>query len=933
MRIALRASCALLFRIGVIAVAVVWIAASRSAAANQPLTGVTQLDTGSGHACAVTGQGGLQCWGRNSYGQLGIGQGGDRTTASDVVGLWTGIAAVATGGEHTCALTVAGGVKCWGDGTQGQLGFVAFGVFTYVPNDVPGLSSGVVAIAAGSAHSCALTNAGGVKCWGNNYYGQLGIGGAGNATDVPTDVVGLMSGVVAISTGYNHTCALTQAGAMKCWGANESGQLGRAGLQTELPGDVVGLSTGVLGIGTGSSHSCAVVSGGGVKCWGANWAGQLGDSTRVDSTAPVDVSGLASGVLSVSPGANHTCARLSGGGAKCWGDNDAGQLGNATTVGSLTPVDVPGLTGVTLIKASIGFTCAIGAGGAATCWGTNAGTGNGVPASFPSAVDVIGLGIMYGIAGGANHTCALTGIGGVKCWGRNDFGALGDGTTIDAFAPVDVVGLGTAATAIRAGGYMSCVITNAGGVKCWGHYPAGATPQLSPVDIPSLGAGVADLQVGAAHACALMSGGGIKCWGNNQYGQLGDGTTASSLAPVDVSGLPASAIAIGVGRFHSCAVTNDGSAWCWGDNSQRQLGDNLGGIRPMPIVINGLGGPVMSIDAGFGHTCVQTAQFSMKCLGQNSSGELGVGTRISSSVPVTVALPTGTLSMSLGDFHSCQIGSGGALRCWGANENGQVGDGTRINKLFPVVVPQPGVTAVSAGEVHTCALDGGGVKCWGANGFGQLGNGLGGYVTTPGPVLVPYCGGFADVQTGTPFCANVAWSRNRMITAGCLPGLYCPEASATRLAIAAFVSRAGAALSQHVLSRQDQPGALNPDVPTVVCATADFSTAGQRRSVYLDGVFASQGTTDMSIVLDFMVSIDGGASWQPIYRDNYYGSVRATYWSNLRPSAAHWLNEESTVRYGIEVSRGLLPGTGTITQSTCNLRVRIDNLNGPLTLQ
>lgn len=341
---------------------------------------VTQLAAGPYHACAVVTGGGVKCWGHNGSGRLGDGTTTGSLVPVDVSGLSSGVASVAVGDNHTCAVTTSGGVKCWGDNGGGQLGNGTPSAPITTPVNVSGLSSGVASISAGVSHTCAVTTSGGAKCWGGNGTGQLGHGSTATYSATPVNVSGLTSGVENIATGDNHTCAITTAGGVKCWGRDFSGQLGNGGANTDTttPVDVSGLAAGVSSIDSKYNQTCAIVSGG-VKCWGLGF-----------QNTPTNVAGLSSGIASVAMGNWHTCALTTEGGVKCWGSDGFGQLGDdATKADKASPVFVSSLTS--------------------------------------GAVKIVS---------GQEYTCALMSNQDLKCWGRNNFGQLGNGDKIDQPTPV-----------------------------------------------------------------------------------------------------------------------------------------------------------------------------------------------------------------------------------------------------------------------------------------------------------------------------------------------------------------------------------------------------------------------------------------------------------------------------------------------------------------
>jgi alpha-tubulin suppressor-like RCC1 family protein len=675
------------------------LATPRPDRAGDPSTaaqGAGVLATGWYHSCGVpSGGGSVKCWGSNYFGELGDGTTTHRRTPVDVVGLTSDVTAISAGTGHTCALTAAGGVKCWGLNFDGELGDgTTTGRLT--PVDVVGLTSGATAITAGSDQSCAVTAAGGAKCWGRNGFGQLG---DGTTTDrsTPVDVVGLTSGVAAIIAAQEYTCTVTAGGGAKCWGNNAGGQLGDGTkIDRHAPVDVRGLTSGVVAITAVVSHSCALTGVGDVKCWGNNAGGQLGDGTTTSRRTPVDVVGLGSGVTTIAAGAFHTCALTAGGGAKCWGSNGNGQLGDGTTTQRLTPVTVLNFgSASSLIAAGTDFTCGISAGGA-KCWGRNkwSGLGNGTNISSLTPADVVGLdsGILA-MTAGQYHACALTDAGEAKCWGRNHFGQLGDGGRSDRNVPGDVSGLTTGVAAIAAGNYHTCAVTGTGGVKCWGSNNAGqlgdrsTRMRLAPAWVDGLwhGAGAITVVAGYAHTCILTDAGGVKCWGYNASGQLGNGGTMNRGAPGDVTGLGSGAVAIAAGRSHTCAVIGTGGVKCWGDNTSGQLGDGTTAQRLTPVDVVGITG-ALAVFAGDAHTCALIQTGDAKCWGDNAYGQLGDGTRTQRLTPVAVGGLAGVTAMAAGNLHTCALTDAGDAKCWGYNQYGQLGDGTRMWRASPVEV-------------------------------------------------------------------------------------------------------------------------------------------------------------------------------------------------------------------------------------------------------
>jgi alpha-tubulin suppressor-like RCC1 family protein len=379
--------------LGVFVVAVTALAPVGAAAPTALLA--VSIATGDYHTCALTSAGGVTCWGDNSSGEIGDGTTIQRRTPVPVTGLEGKAISITAGGVHSCALLESGRMLCWGWNDEGQLG-IGPGVDQRSPVAVRGLDGGIAAISGGGEHTCVLTTAGGVKCWGHNNFGGLG-DGTRTPRSLPVDVVGLTSGVKQVAAGRHFTCALMLAGGVECWGLNESGQLGDGTSENPVtPVDVIGLDHGVRAIGAFANHACALLDGGRVKCWGANEHGELGDGKSVNSWKPVDVRGLVAPAIALAPGGrhsggSHTCVVIEGGGVECWGRNDSGQLGDGTTSTHATPVRVIGLEGAVSVAVGGYHSCALLGTGRVKCWGRNGAgqLGDGTTTDRAAPVDVV----------------------------------------------------------------------------------------------------------------------------------------------------------------------------------------------------------------------------------------------------------------------------------------------------------------------------------------------------------------------------------------------------------------------------------------------------------------------------------------------------------------------------------------------------------------
>ena len=730
----------------------------------------TAISAGDYHACALHQTGSISCWGGNGDGQLGDGTGGNEGDMSLVPVKVQGIddaTSVSAGNSHSCALHQTGTISCWGSNWEGQLGNGTggnYGDMSSVPVKVQGIDD-ATSVSAGNSHSCALHQTGTISCWGSNWEGQLGNGTGGNYGDmssVPVKVQGI-DDATSVSAGNSHSCALHQTGTISCWGGgwtgaslvpvevqgiddataitawaqscalHQNGTISCWGNNLTTPPDfneepttvpvkVVNIDDATA-ISTGWGHSCALHQNGTISCWGDNSAGELGSKAgelessgnafRFDtfgSSVPVGVTDI-SNATAITAGRGYSCALHQTGSISCWGNDDYGQLGDGTNNYSSVPVKVQGIDDAAAISAGAWSSCALHNDGNISCWGDNGEgqLGNGTGGTFhdhsPVPVKVMGIDDATAITTGSfvdSHSCALHQTGTISCWGNNNYGQLGNGTGGNegdmSLVPVEVQGIddATAITALA----QSCALHQNGTISCWGNNlttpPDFLTippdfneePTTVPVKVVNIDDATA-ISTGWGHSCALHQNGTISCWGDNTFGQLGDGTgndlAEYSSVPVKVVNID-DATAISTDWTHSCALHQNGTISCWGNNEDGQLGDGTGGnegdYSSVPVKVVNID-DATAISTDWGHSCALHQNGTISCWGRNLTAQLDDNEEPTSSVPVKVQGIEEATAITAGSGYSCALHQTGNISCWGSNYRGALGDGTYISSFVP----------------------------------------------------------------------------------------------------------------------------------------------------------------------------------------------------------------------------------------------------------
>lgn len=693
------------------------------------LPSVIDVTIGDSHTCALLADGTYSCWGDNTYGQLGNGSTTTVSSPTAPTALPSSEKAIKirAGMKHTCALTQTGKVYCWGNASYGQLGT---GNTTQQNSpQLLNLGTGYQALdlVTRNTSNCALLTSSQIKCWGNNSNGQLGYGdvtmrgnSAGSIGDslLSLSLPGGVTPIRQMALGDTHACLIDAGGQVHCWGSNSAGQLGYGDAtdRSTVPTQAVQLGTNrsALQLSLGVNFTCALLDNGEIKCWGTNAMGELGyGDTMTRGTSPGSMGdslarvplwdeappGLTHAIKKLASSPTHSCALLENGMVKCWGPNDYGQLGqgNTSIIGNnlaqmnnnLPPVDLgPDLP----IDIGVGstFSCAVLNNGNVKCWGQGAYLGYGSMQNRGDQPGEMGIslppitftgGRAKSIAVGNDHACVLVQpvnqiASRVLCWGDGMAGQLGfsypniygDEVGEDPSAASEVnFGANLYAKQIVAGNDFNCALLNDTSVKCWGANTSGQLGNSTYTNSPTPGASIlgpvsnvitTDIVAGFAHACAFRSDNTVKCWGDNNFGQLGLGSgTAMVNGPTTAidfgSALP---VRIFAGANNTCAIRTNSQGVCFGNNMSGQIG------RP-----------------GAGPTW-----------GRNPSevGSSALATSIDIALQPAAFIPS--------DQVNCAVTAMGTARCWGHSDasgflgTGQFKDeiiGDAFDEMGPALVP------------------------------------------------------------------------------------------------------------------------------------------------------------------------------------------------------------------------------------------------------
>jgi alpha-tubulin suppressor-like RCC1 family protein len=748
--------------------------------AYQPLIGKTITNIIStydgGLKCTIPNDGIPACWGSNYYGQIGNGERGDDgalvPTSPDFTGVLNGktVKEIVLGNSSTCVIASDDQVYCWGENGFGQLGN---GSTTDSNTPVAVSTAGVLngktikVLKSADDTTCVIASDDKLYCWGYGRFGALANGSTANST-IPIAVAGGALGAKTIKQldmNDNTTCVIASDDKMYCWGYGAYGTLGN-GASSNSSATVAVDFTGVLSgkiitqVHMAGLFTC-VLADARVYCWGYGGEGALGQGATSNTNVPgaVNTAGVLSGksITKIAGTGSTMCALTSDNFIACWGFGYDGELGNGTSnANSTLPVliDSSGaISGKTItdLVSSKKNVCALTSDGLVFCWGEgyfgNKLSQNTNEVSVPTSPDMTealsGKTILeFGV--GLYVSCALASDHQIYCWGGGSGGELGNGTDTFTNYPVSQKTTDSSDELILDAKYLTYVEGTVCAQRGDGELFCGVTGKSLSFVYDFGNEEIVDLKLREDDfKCALTDVGNLYCWGGAGDGVLGNGTNDDLLIPtlIKMSGalLGKTIKSFEIGENFVCAIASDDLAYCWGSDSQGQLGGNTGNDSDEPIAVDRTGvlsgKKINSLTIYSETVCAIADDLKAYCWGEGFDGQLGDGVSPSSDVPVAVST-AGVLNnktikkISIMDTMVCAIASDDLMYCWGDNTSGQLGDGTTNFSPVPVAVDMSGVLSgktikdFTSNNYTTCAIASDDkVYCWGYGADGSLGDG------------------------------------------------------------------------------------------------------------------------------------------------------------------------------------------------------------------
>ncbi|WP_027086007.1 carboxypeptidase regulatory-like domain-containing protein [Cohnella panacarvi] len=774
-----------------------------------PLENVVSIAAGATHALAMTTDGVVWTWGSNASGQLGRGTevstGAHDTPVEVMLDPGTIEGTVTASGIGLAGATVTllsgEGVRITTTDATGYYHFASVPADKYVVmgqaaglraassdfatstadpdrnvglilSDLPA-SDVVPDVQEGNYFTLALKANGTLLGWGSNGFGQLGQGDQNTRKEPVT----LMTDIERIAAGHSTAAAVKKDGTLWMWGNNGGGQLGNNSESTSYsPIQVSGMAN-VISVAIGSSHTIAARADGTVWAWGQNSHGQLGDGTQVSRKLPKQITGL-DRVKQVAAGEYYSLALDEDGVVWTWGQNSSYQLGDGTNKQSLVPIRLNGLPVITSIDAEDNRSFAVDVDGKLYAWGSNTnqllGTGTSGTVTTPKLVAGLSDIVIRDVAAGVSHTLAVSNENRVYAWGLNNYGQLGDNTSLNRTTPVLLPETAISdVLAVAAGSYHSAAVRLDGTIWTWGYNDNGElgrgtrVDRMTPVRVkeaPGSVGGVVKLNgaivQGATVQIVSLDGfletptdaNGVYEFSNlaqddytvmvRQDGlkatsrQIDVGTgavTADFNMTVDT--YAGSARAVAAGGSYTLFLKSDGTVWSYGNSSSGILGgDGKNVPSATPVRVSDLTN-IVAIDTDNYSAAAIRSDGTVWTWGNNSNGEHGIGNNAAKLTPSLVPGLTDVVEVAVGNHHVAARKADGTVWVWGSNSGGQQGDGTTTIRYWPHQVQGIGpVTSLSAAVDYMAAVSGGKLYVWGRSPNTMFGTS--GDLTTPVEVKI-----------------------------------------------------------------------------------------------------------------------------------------------------------------------------------------------------